>query len=483
MMEPSCIRLRAALFLTFLFAMPLLATANAIETNPTDEYDYDEAAVVERLMKLENDIVKPRYTPAVKSYILTYFYRKPEKAQMIIGRSALFFPMFEEYLRKAGLPQDLKYLSVVESALIPTAVSRAGAVGLWQFMPTTARWLGLEIDSYVDERRDPHKSTKAAIEFLNHLYERFGDWELAIAAYNSGGGRVSRAIKRARSKDFWKIQPYLPRETRNYVPAFIAAYYLMQQYEHHKVVPTYPDLDMQLTKTITVYGKYTFDEIAGVTNLPVELIQELNPAYLQGLIPENTRGHYLTLPNRVIPAFEDYVRTLSPDQDNNRRISVTPIYAFRPGSSASADYVRSLYTVQPGESLASLAREIGCTVNQIRAWNKLSTPNIRSGQQLILFHAPNNPRFGRSAKLESMAPLATLMPPAVIPTSPIWVLEQKRFITKGGYIYYLLHDDERVFDVAQKFPEVSVKDLMYLNGFKKTNQLLKKDSYVRIKKL
>lgn len=472
------------LILLLLGSVGLLASPSTDGTGPTDdELEYDETAVVSRLMKLSNDIVSPRYTPAVKSYILTYTVRKREKAEMIVGRSVLYFPMFEEYLREEGLPLDLKYLSVVESALVPTAVSRVGAVGLWQFMPSTARWLGLNIDSYVDERRDPHKSTKAALKYLTQLYDRFDDWELAIAAYNSGGGRVSRAIKRARSKDFWKIQPYLPKETRNYVPAFIAAYYLMYHYEEHKIIPSYPDLDLQLTKTITIYGNYTFEEIAEVTNLPIEVVEELNPAYPQGIIPENTEGHYLTLPNRVIPAFEDFVRTQSPDQDPSRRVNAKPIFAFRPSAAGSADYMRSLYTVRPGESLESLAREIGCTVNQIRAWNKLSSRTVQPGQELVLFHSKDNLRFAGMKKIEDMVPLATRMPSLLLSTTPIWIREHKQFVTKGGYLYYLLAKGERVFDIAQKLPEVSVKELMYLNGYKTPNQMIKKNSYVRIKKL
>ena len=175
------------------------------------------------------------------------------------------------------MPLDLKFLSVVESALNPMAVSRSGAVGLWQFMPATGREYGLKISRYVDERKDPVKSTLAAIKYLKKQYNRYGNWELALAAYNGGPGRVNRAIKRGRSKNFWRIRKYLPRETRNYVPAYIAATYIANFYHMHDLVPIYPDLELQLTESVKVYETLNFSEIEAITGTPEYIIEILNP--------------------------------------------------------------------------------------------------------------------------------------------------------------------------------------------------------------
>ncbi|NJL76936.1 MAG: lytic transglycosylase domain-containing protein [Saprospiraceae bacterium] len=220
--------------------------------------EFNEVEVIERLNKMDCDVIKPRYTVIVKGYLKNYLLWNRPKAERIIGRSVLYFPIFEEYIKKYNMPEDLKYLSVVESALDPVAMSRVGALGLWQFMPETGLEVGLKINKYIDERQDPRKSTDAAMRYLRQQYRHFGSWELALAAYNGGSGRVSRAIKRGRSKNFWTIRKYLPTETANYVPAFIAACYVGHHFEEHGIKPTLPELDYQITETITVYDYLTF---------------------------------------------------------------------------------------------------------------------------------------------------------------------------------------------------------------------------------
>ena len=247
----------ARVILLFSFFFIGFTTVNANSENNYPEYN--KADVTPRVQTLQT-IVTPKYTSAVEGYIKGYTIRNREKSELILGRASRYFPMFEKYLKEAGLPDDLKYLSVVESALVPKALSRVGAGGLWQFMPPTGASYGLKIDRYVDDRSCPHKSTQAAMKHLASLYKRFQNWELALAAYNSGGGRVNRAIKMARSKNFWKVQRYLPRETRNYVPAFIAATYLYKYYTAHELLPVYPELDLQLTETMRVYSYLSFQK-------------------------------------------------------------------------------------------------------------------------------------------------------------------------------------------------------------------------------
>jgi membrane-bound lytic murein transglycosylase D len=382
-MEPSAMK-RYALLALFCVLGGVLNASN--ESNLTDpEPEYDEPAIIERINKMENEVVPPRYDNIVKSYLTTYTIKKREKAENILGQQVVYFPLFEKKLEEANLPTDLKYLSVVESALNPKAVSRVGATGLWQFMPATGEYYGLEINSVVDERSDPHRSTEAAIEYLSRLYDRFGNWELAIAAYNSGGGRVSRAIKRSRSKNFWKVRSYLPRETRNYVPAFIAANYLIKHYQEHELTPRYPELDQQITESIMVYDHTSFYEVAQVTELPLDMIEALNPAYLQGFIPARQKGYYLTLPKRVMPAFKDYIDQKRPDFEARLRVQSTPVYISKPEAEDHKLYEKSFYTVLEGESLESIAEKIGCTVHQLKAWNHLHTSEIKPGRQLSLY--------------------------------------------------------------------------------------------------
>jgi membrane-bound lytic murein transglycosylase D len=382
-MEPSAMK-RYALLALFCVLGGVLNASN--ESNLTDpEPEYDEPAIIERINKMENEVVPPRYDNIVKSYLTTYTIKKREKAENILGQQVVYFPLFEKKLEEANLPTDLKYLSVVESALNPKAVSRVGATGLWQFMPATGEYYGLEINSVVDERSDPHRSTEAAIEYLSRLYDRFGNWELAIAAYNSGGGRVSRAIKRSRSKNFWKVRSYLPRETRNYVPAFIAANYLIKHYQEHELTPRYPELDQQITESIMVYDHTSFYEVAQATELPLDMIEALNPAYLQGFIPARQKGYYLTLPKRVMPAFKDYIDQKRPDFEARLRVQSTPVYISKPEAEDHKLYEKSFYTVLEGESLESIAEKIGCTVHQLKAWNHLYTSEIKPGLQLSLY--------------------------------------------------------------------------------------------------
>ncbi len=480
-MEPYYLRLQIIAFLSIFLLTGITASGNSPEN---DNYPpYEEKVVKERIKKLENTVVPPQYNSVVKSYILTYTERRREAAQRIIGRSVMYFPMFEQYLRQHKLPLDLKYLPIVESALNPKAVSRVGAVGLWQFMPGTARWIGLEVSEQVDERVDPNASTNAALVYLAQLYDRFGDWELAIAAYNGGGGRVSRAIKRARSKNFWKIRRFLPRETRNYVPAFIAAYYLMHHYEDHNILPEYPDLDLQLTKSTKVYNSYTFYQIAQITGLPLDVIRELNPAYVDNQVPQLDKGAYLTLPTRVMPAFQDFVDAHRPDPQGQGPLMSAPVFVTRPAGERNADYIRSVYTIRAGETMGMIAQRFGCTIHQIRTWNKLKTARVAPGQQLIVYHPREYRRFRLTEEVEALAPLVTLSLSRVDLQSPIWVREQKNFVTKGGHLYYHLKQPERVFELAGRLPDIGIRDLLQLNGYKNPMEEMKKDTYVRIKKL
>ena len=431
----------------------------AYEEGWTADYPpFDEAVTKERLKNLDC-LVKPKYNPTVRSYILTYTQKNRAKAEAILGRATLYFPIFEQKLREAGMPDALKYLSVVESALVPEAVSRSGAVGLWQFMPVTGSEYGLKIDGTVDERSDPHRSTDAALRYLKRQYERFGSWELALAAYNCGPGRVNRAVRRSGSKNFWKLYRYLPRETRSYVPAFIGATYLYKYYQQHNLTPAYPSLDMQLTRTIQTTDYLRFDQLSAVTELPVYVIEALNPSYQHGYIPANYQGNYLTLPARVMPALQAF---LSQSAAGEARVRL-PGEAERRWSYRHSDdayYVASAYTVGTGESLEGIARTLGVHSAHLMAWNELTVPYVRPGQELRYYF----PRPAAEVRERLTAtPLVALDRRAELYPLALPALPPPAAVRPAAATTYTLGRYESLLDVARRFPGVTLHDLLEWN--------------------
>lgn len=267
-------------------------------TNP----EFDRETYIHRLSRLPNVIEMP-YNEVVRKFIDQYAGRLRRSVSIILGASNFYTPIFEEALEAYQLPLELKYLPVIESALKPTATSRAGAVGLWQFMITTGKQYGLEVNSLIDERRDPIKSSYAAAHYLRDLYDIFGDWTLVIASYNCGPANVRKAIARAGGeKDYWRIYPYLPAETRGYVPAFIAANYIMTHYCDHNICPAAATLPAS-TDTVTVTRNLHIDQVVALCNVKVDEIKALNPQYRTGLIPGDSRACTLRLTTPAMAAF------------------------------------------------------------------------------------------------------------------------------------------------------------------------------------
>jgi membrane-bound lytic murein transglycosylase D len=370
--------------------MPWLAVAHSLteaelDAAAADLMDLVEEEVKSRLAVLDQDLLEHRYDPVVRSIIRRYL-RWEQSAGVLVGRMTQYFPLIEAHLEEAGLPASLKYLPIVESALRPTAISRVGAQGMWQFMEETALEYGLRIDEWVDERLDVHQATAAAIRYLKDQYDYFGDWSLALAAYNAGKGRVRRALRRSRGANFWGVRRYLPRETRNYVPGFIAATYLAEFYALHGVTPTLPALDLQLTETITVYRPCSFYRIAQVTGLSIETIEFLNPAYRKGYLPGYAGGHYLILPRRVATAFREYLERF-PAAGEEPVLPWAPVFRLPTGEESFAEaYRQEVLAVQPGDSLRSLARRAGVGTAQLAVWNELSPLDTLSvGDQLRYF--------------------------------------------------------------------------------------------------
>lgn len=344
---------------------------------------------IDRLSKLPITIEMP-FNQVVRSYIVMYTQRRRSLVENMLAMSHYYMPIFEEALERHGMPLELKYLPIIESALDPTAVSKAGATGLWQFMMPTATGLGMEINSLVDERRDPYVSSDRAAQYLKQLYNTYGDWSLAIAAYNCGPGNVNKALRRAGGgkKDYWDIYMYLPKETRGYVPAFIAANYVMHYYNKHNISPALVRRPV-ITDTVHVNRRVHFRQIADVLGLPIEAIRVLNPQYRTDVIPGDIRPYSL-----VLPSLQAYCYVANEDtviaHDSHlyaRRTVVTPNdgVSAREGFDEKGAYVDEpvvkYHKVAKGETLTSIATKYGTTEENLRATNKLKK-NVKRGQTL-----------------------------------------------------------------------------------------------------
>lgn len=339
---------------------------------------YDDKVFADRLAKL--DAQTPfilSYNDKVKAFINLYAVRKKELTSRILGLSYLYFPMFEAELDRFDLPLEFKYLAVVESALNPMVKSKAGAMGLWQFMYHTGKLYHLNVTSYVDDRRDPYKSTTAACHYFKFLYNIYGNWELVLAAYNCGPGNVNKAIRRSGGKkDYWDIYPYLPKETRGYVPAFIAVNYVMNYAAEHNLYPVKPKIISHEIDTVHIERQLSFEQISSTLGISVEDIEYLNPCYKKRVIPYSGNPQALCLPKDKVGIFL-----------NNEQLIYTYLKAREDsaGSGLIEEEVRKVHIVKKGENIGSVAIKYDCTVADIKDWNGLRSARLRPGQKLTIF--------------------------------------------------------------------------------------------------
>lgn len=356
---------------------------------------FSDETYAQRLSRLPNVIDMP-YNEIVRKYIDRYCERLRPSVSIMLGACNFYNPIFEEALESYQVPLELRNLPIIESALHPNAVSRAGAVGLWQFMIGTAKRYGLEVTSLIDERKDPVKASYAAAHMLKDLYDIFGDWSLAIAAYNCGPGNVSKAIRRSGGrKDFWGIYQYLPAETRGYVPAFIAANYVMNYYCDHNICPVGTTLP-QATDTLLLKKNVKMEQIAATCDISIDELRALNPQYRTTLIPGDSHDCILRMPSDKINAFIDagdsiYIKqnyasavkevTLTEDDDNSRASRSGNSKRNRRGRSSSGG---GSITVKKGDTLGAIARRNHTSVSAIKKANGMKSDNIREGQKLKL---------------------------------------------------------------------------------------------------
>jgi membrane-bound lytic murein transglycosylase D len=349
---------------------------------------FSDAVFADRFSKLDaNTPFDLEYNNVVKQYIALYA-RKKQMTSRILALSKLYFPLIEQILDRYKMPLELKYLAVVESALNPNACSRTGARGLWQFMYTTGKLYNLQVTSYMDERNDPVRSTIAACQYLKFLHDTFGDWQLAIAAYNCGPMEVSKAIRRSGGKvNFWQIRPYLPRETEGYVPAFIAVNYIMNYATAHNIYPSIPIATYFDVDTVTVHHELTFNQISSYLNIPVDEVSYLNPCYKLGVVPYSAEGCYtLCLPVSKVGTFVTNEQAIY-NMARKDTLTSQQILAMEQNEQ-QVEYHR----VRPGEHLSTIANRYHCTVRELKEWNGLQSANVKPGQHLMVYVSRSNHR-------------------------------------------------------------------------------------------
>jgi membrane-bound lytic murein transglycosylase D len=426
-------------------------TISTIPQTPLEDAEDDESAPdttfvpeedIEPVLSYQNNLYKQRldsitkdvplnYNQYVQSYLDTYTSpnRKSQIARML-GLAQYYFPIYEKAFRESGIPEEIKYLSIIESALNPHAVSRVGATGLWQFMFSTAKMYGLDMNNYVDERKDPVQASYAAAAFLKDSYNEFGDWLLAIASYNCGKGNVARALARSGATDFWGIRSLLPAETRGYVPAFIAVSYIMNYHKEHDIHPKLSDYPSH-TDTVIVDRFIALKEVAKALDVSEEALAALNPGYKKRIVngtAEAPRRLIIPLPEN--DSFAALYETLTTEHIQPQRIIAAANDENRPSRGGSA----TIHKVKKGESLSTIATRYKVTVQDLKVWNNLKSTQVVAGQSLKV-----------RSNVKSIKPAA-----------------------QPSYITYKVQKGDTLSTIAAKFDGVSIQHIKTANGLKST---------------
>ena len=428
-------------------------------TSMEEDYDMDsvkfessvpDSVYMSRLKEMNSFITLP-YNEIVKNYIVLYAEKMGERFENMLGLCSYYMPIFQETFDRYNLPEELKAMAIIESALNPRAESRVGAKGMWQFMYGTAKQYGLHIDSFVDERMDPVKSADAAARYLRDAYDIFGDWNLAIASYNCGAGNVNRAIRRSGgSRAFWDIWPFLPRETRGYGPAFVGALYAMKYYKEHGMRPAAVELPVHVD-TFKITKMLHLKQVSELTGAPLEQLKDLNPQYKHEIIPGNDREYILRIPYNYTNAFID-------NEDSLYRHKAD-VY-FNPATikkiKDGGDGERIYYKVKSGDYLGKIASKYRCSVNQIKRWNNLKSNNIRVGQRLIIY------RGGRVTSTSTSSTTSQSSTSAAKTTAP--VQKSVPVDPSAEYTVYTVKSGDSLYLIAKQFPRVSAQNIMDFNG-------------------
>ena len=417
----------------------------------------DDEKLVTELEELPTELLKERlleldsktpfhieYNQNLEQVIKTYLKRRKSSFSVLMERARYYFPMFEEQLDKYDVPLEIKYLAIVESALKPRARSRVGATGLWQFMYQTGKQFDLNVSSYVDERSDPYRATEAACKYLSSLYKIFGDWDLALAAYNSGPGNVSKAIRRSGgSRNYWNIRHNLPRETAGYVPAFYATLYIFEYAEEHNIKAKESAIAYFETDTVQIKRQLTFEQIYETLNVDIEVLQFLNPQYKLDIIPfKKGKNYTLTLPVKDIGTFvsnEELIYKYALAEEAKREKPL-PRYVEMND--------RTVYRVKSGDYLGKISDKYGVSVSSIKRWNNLKSSRLKVGQRLTIY--PKKMQSTSTKKVQSTA---------------------KKVVPTGKFSTYKVKSGDSLWLIAQKFPGVSVQNIKDWNDIWRVKSL------------
>ena len=427
------------------YKSPLYETTTYI-INDVEKKDVSNVALSTEILKERLQKINAKtpfhiaYNPALEKVIKSYLKYRKRYYPALMAKAAYYFPMFEKHLDQYDIPLEMKYLAIVESALDPTAKSRVGATGLWQFMYPTGVQYKLKVSSYVDERQDPVRATIAACKYLSDLYNIFGDWDLALAAYNSGPGNVAKAIKRSGGyRNYWNIRPFLPQETASYVPAFYATMYLFEYQKEHNLVADLPQIRNFETDTIHVKKTISFDHVSETTGISLELIQFLNPSYKLDIIPfVEGKNYTITLPRKNSFNFienEQAIYTLA-EEDAAKREKPLPKY-FEMDK-------RIRYKVRSGDFLGKIANKFGVRISDIKRWNRMKTSRLKIGQRLSIY------------------PKKMAIPKSAIKVSS--TKKNKKETKKGAFETYTVKKGDSLWTISRKFKNVSIDEIKKWNN-------------------
>jgi len=436
-----------------------------------------------RIRKI-NSVITLQFNSIIRSHIEVYTIRQREKFSAVLGLKDYYFPMIEDVFDSYGLPVELKYMAVIESALNPSVVNgRSGATGMWQFMYSTGRMYGLTINSVVDERRDPLKATHAAAKYLRDLYKIYDDWMLVIAAYNCGPGNVNKAIRRSgNKKDYWDIYYRLPRETRGYIPMYVAAAYAINYYPEHNIQPMQLNIPVA-TDTILVTKDIHLSQISAVMGIPLGELKALNPQYKTGLIPGSSKPFALTLPMNHLGDFIDlndtirgyksdvYLNPATRIADPTRSTSLTPDIKGK---------TKLFYTVQDNDNLGYISEWYRVGLSDLRYWNNIYKNTIRVGQKLAIYVDPQKSEYFAKINSMSFAEKQALVGKTVT-TNTVSALVQPSVETEGEYITYTVKDGDTIWDIAKAFDNVSTTEVLALNNISDAGKI-KPGQKLKIKK-
>jgi membrane-bound lytic murein transglycosylase D len=434
--------------------------------------DFPDSIYKNRLNEIPS-IVELSYNSLVKRYIEVYTVKRREQVEVMLGLANHYFPIFDDIFDYYDVPNEMKYMSNIESALNPNAYSRARAVGLWQFMYGTGRIYGLEINSLVYERRPPIKTTHAAAKFISDLHDMYGDWLLALAAYNCGPGNVNKAIRRSGGKkNFWEIYYYLPRETRGHVPAFIAATYTMNYYAEHNLYPKVIELPI-FTDTILVSEKLHLKQVSEVMKIPIKQLHDLNPQYRYDIVPGQIKPYPLRLPEENVLTFIDLQDSIYTYKDSiffNENMVSKPVHSYKSPAAPGKGYVKLTYTVKSGDAVGLIADWYDVRSSDLRYWNRINRNLIRSGQKLAIYKHKSVASKYEDIDNLSYAQKQARNGKAVSKASKATTIKFEE-LKEGEYILYTVRSGDTLWEIAKDYPGVSDTDIMRWNNISNASNI------------